>query len=112
LSIAANGNCNGTPFSPDVGTNVFVVRVSDPGGLSSTATMNLSVDPAAAIVASAMLQGTDLNLTWSGGIPPFQVQQTTNFANPIWQNIGSPVSLHTLTIPATNEATFFRIGGQ
>jgi len=112
LSIAANGNCNGTPFSPDAGTNVFLVQVSDPGGLSSTATMNLSVDPAAAIIANAMLQGTDLNLFWSGGIAPFQVQQATNLANPVWQDIGSPVSSHTLTIPATNGATFFRIGGQ
>jgi hypothetical protein len=112
LSIAANGNCNGTPFSPDAGTNVFLVQVSDPGGLSSTATMNLCVDPAAPIIANAMLQGTDLALSWSGGIPPFQVQQTTNLANTSWQNIGSPASSHALTIPATNNATYFRIGGQ
>jgi hypothetical protein len=112
LSIAANGNCNGTPFSPDVGTNVFTVRVSDPGGLSSTATMILIVDPAAPIIVSSMAQGTDFTLFWSGGIPPFQVQQITNLANPVWQNVGSPLSSHTLTIPGGNDGTFFRVGGQ
>jgi hypothetical protein len=42
------------------------------------------------------------------------VQQTTKLLNPnpLWQNVGSPSSAHTLTIPVTNRAAFFRIGGQ
>ena len=74
--------------------------------------MNLRVNPAAAIIANAILQGTNVMLTWSGGIAPFQVQQKTNLLNPGWQNVGSPSSTHTLTIPVSNRATFFRIGGQ
>jgi predicted alpha-1,6-mannanase (GH76 family) len=113
LNIAPNGNCNGTPFSPDVGTNAFLVRVSDPGGLSSTATMNLIVDPAAPIIVDSTIDGTDLTLFWSGGIPPFQVQQITNLAYPFWQNVGSPVSSQSLTIPGGNAPlTFFRVGGR
>jgi len=74
--------------------------------------MNLSVNPAPPIILSSLVQGTDLTLFWSGGITPFQVQQTTNVANPVWQNVGSPLSSHTLTIPGTNDGAFFRVGGQ
>jgi hypothetical protein len=52
-------------------------------------------------------------LSWSGGVSPYQVQMTTNLANPNWQNVGSPVTSGTLlTITPTNASTFYRIVGQ
>src|SRR5204862_7767674 len=78
LSVAGNGLLNGTPLSPDVDTNVFTVRVSDPAGLLNTATMNVVVLPAPPIVISANLQGTNLLLNWTGGIAPYQVVLSTN----------------------------------
>jgi hypothetical protein len=43
LAVASNGALSGTPFSASVGTNSFLVRVTDSGGLSNTATMNITV---------------------------------------------------------------------
>jgi hypothetical protein len=112
LNVFSNGTLSGTPFSGDTGTNVFVMMVSDPAGLSSTATMNLAVAAAPAIVSSAALQGTSLMLNWSGGIPPYQVQQATNLTNPVWENLGAPTSANGISVPATNGTAFYRVFGQ
>jgi len=47
LSVAANGTLSGTPGAGDVGANVFTVQVNATGG-SDTATLNITVDAAAA----------------------------------------------------------------
>jgi hypothetical protein len=112
LSVASNGSLSGTPLSSDAGTNVFLVKVSDPAGLFSTATMNLPVAAAPSMFSAAVFQGTNLLLVWSGGIPPYQVWQTTNMLNPTWEPVGPPTSANNLLVPVTNPATFYRIGSQ
>jgi hypothetical protein len=112
LSVFSNGTLSGTPLSSDAGTNLFVMMVSDPAGLSSTATMNLAVAPAPAIVSSGVLLGNNLMLNWSGGIAPYQVQQATNLTNPFWENLGAPTSANGISVPATNDAAFYRVFGQ
>jgi len=54
--------------------------------------MSLVVIAAPSIVTSAGLQGNQLMLGWTGGIAPYQVQMTTNLANPVWQNAGVPLA--------------------
>ena len=112
LSVASNGSLSGTPISSDVGTNAFVVRATDPGGLFSTATMNLVVVAAPPIIVSAVLQGTNLQLNWVGGIAPYQVQFTTNLPSTDWQNLGAPVSANSLLVSPTNGTAFYRLYGQ
>jgi hypothetical protein len=112
LSVLSNGSLSGTPVSSDSGTNAFLVRVTDTGGLSSTAVMNLPVAAAPAIVLSATLQGTNLLLNWSGGITPYQVQTASDLGNPVWQNVGTPSGATSLSVPATNGAAFYRVYGQ
>jgi uncharacterized repeat protein (TIGR03803 family) len=48
LSVASNGVVSGTPPANAIGTNVFVVSLTDPNGVSNTATMIVPVilDPA------------------------------------------------------------------
>src|SRR5262249_26562245 len=46
LLVAGNGALSGTPTDADAGTDTFTVRASDPFGLFSSATMNISVIPA------------------------------------------------------------------
>jgi len=111
LGVAANGSLAGTPLSSDVGTNSFVVSVTDPGGLSSSATMIINVSAAPPIISSISFQGADLLLSWTGGIAPYQVLMTTNLANPNWANLGTPVG-NSLTITPSNDATWYRIIGQ
>jgi predicted esterase len=43
LSVAANGTLSGTPGNSNVGSNNFVVRVTDAGGLSADAAFNVTV---------------------------------------------------------------------
>ncbi len=112
LAVAGNGALSGTPFSSDVGDNSFLVSATDPGGLSSTATLNIAVTPAPPIIATVALQGTNLLLNWSGGIAPYQVLMTTTLDPPAWQPLGPPSNAASLLFPATNPAAIYRVLGQ
>jgi hypothetical protein len=113
LIVGTDGTLSGTPLASDAGTNNFEVSVTDPGGLSATATLNISVNPVTPFVASFTTQSTgSLGLSWAGGNGPFQVQWTTNLVNPVWQNLGSTISSNSVVIVPTNGAMFYRIIGQ
>jgi hypothetical protein len=86
--------------------------VTDPGGLSNTATLYLTVLPAAPIVSSFLNSTNGLWLIWSGGIAPFQLQMCTDLAASNWSNVGSPISSNTFNLLPTNPATFYRLVGQ
>ena len=57
-------------------------------------------------------QGGNLLLSWTGGIPPYQVQVTTNLSAVAWQDFGSATSSASLLITPANNAAFYRILGQ
>jgi hypothetical protein len=112
LSVATDGLLSGTPLSGDVGSNSFVVSATDPGGISNTATMNITVTTAPPIISTISVQAGSLLLSWSSGIVPYQVQATTNLLNPDWQNVGGTISSNSLSVTPTNDAMFYRIVGQ
>jgi uncharacterized repeat protein (TIGR03803 family) len=112
LSVAGNGGLSGTPLSGNVGTNAFIVNVSDLDGLSNNATMYINVTPAAAIVVQISPQGSNLMLTWTGGIAPYQVKVTTDLNSPVWQNLGSPASVTNLVLSPSNVSAYYQIQGQ
>lgn len=112
LNVSGGGALYGTPLSPDVGPNSFVVSVTDPGGLSNTATLNISVQAAPPIIPSITNTSTNLVLNWSGGISPFQVEMSTNLSNPDWINIGSSITSNQFFVLPTNPAAFYQITGQ
>jgi len=112
LSVAGSGGLAGTPYSADVGTNVFLVSVGDAYGLSNTATLNLPVTAAPPIVMSLVFQGTQVTLNWVGGIAPYQVQAATNLAAPDWQPLGAALNTNSLLVASTNGTTFYRLSGQ
>src|ERR1051326_8255253 len=112
LSVAGNGAPSGPPTASDPGTECFTVRANDPAGLFNTATIIISVIPAPPIIASVSLQDTNLVLTWSGGLGPFQVQMATDLSTPVWQNVGGPIATNTLSLSISNDAAFYRIIGQ
>jgi hypothetical protein len=113
LTVSADGQLSGTPLPGDAGDNTFVVSVTDSGGLTATATMDIVVSASTPFVSSITPQsdGT-LQLNWSGGTGPFQVQVTTNLIAPDWQNIGDPVSGNSIFVTPTNDTMFYRIIGQ
>jgi hypothetical protein len=112
LSVAANGTLSGTPLSPDVGSDSFVVSATDPTGTTTDATMTINVTPAPPIVLTLSLENADLALSWAGGIAPYQVQTTTNPVSPNWSDFGNSVSGNNITIVPTNVGTFYRVVGE
>src|SRR5262249_48249826 len=104
LAVAANGTLSGTPLSAGDGADSFVVSATDPGGKSNSATMNITVSPAPAIMIFASLQGTNLMLNWSGGIAPYYVQLATDLTSPSWQTIVGPTNTMSLTLAPSNSA--------
>ena len=111
LSVGADGTLSGEPYSADDGTNSFEVSVTDAAGLSSTGIMYLTVTPAPSIVPTATAQGSNLNLSWTGGIGPFQIQTTTNLADPNWVDVGDPITGNSVLITPTNSPAFYQVVG-
>ena len=95
-----------------MGANSFVVSVTDPGGLSSSATLTINAAPAPPIISTLSFQGANLLLSWTGGIAPYQVQMTTNLAGSVWENIGGPINGNSLALSPTNAAAFYQLYGQ
>jgi hypothetical protein len=113
LIVATDGSISGTPLSADVGPNSFVVSATDPGSLTSSATLNLNVTPAPPIFSGVTLQATNLLLlSWSGGIAPYRVQMATNLISPVWQNITGLLNTNAIQLQLSNDAAFYRIQGQ
>jgi Putative Ig domain len=112
LNVAANGVLSGTPLSADIGDNSFQVSVTDSGGLSNTATMNITVRVPSPIVLTITPQAGGLLLNWSGGAGPYQLQAATNLVNPNWQNIGGTISSNSFSITPTEGEMFYRAIGQ
>ena len=112
LTVASDGTLSGTPAVGDTGTNSIGVRATDPRGLFGTATLMISVAMQQPLISTLTPQGSSLLLSWSGGNGPFQVQMTTNAANPNWQAIAGPMSGTTFAITPTNDVSFYRIVGQ
>jgi len=110
LSVAPNGTLSGTPLSANVGDNNFVVTVVDSFGLAGTAMMDITVMAAPPIVSTISSQSGGLQLDWTGGIAPYQVQATPNLVNPTWQIVGATNGTSLFLIP-TNDIMFYQIIG-
>jgi hypothetical protein len=85
LNVAADGQLSGVPLPGDAGTNSFVVRVTDSGGLSDTAMLNLVVIPAPPRIVGVTLSGGNLIFSGANGAPgwPCYVLASTNLALPL-----------------------------
>jgi hypothetical protein len=112
LNVSGGGVLSGTPLSPDAGLNSFVVSVTDTGGSSNTATLNINVQSAPAIISSIANNTTNFILNWTGGIAPFQVQMSTNLVQPNWTVIGDSISSNMFIIEPSDPAEFYRIIGK
>jgi uncharacterized repeat protein (TIGR03803 family) len=112
LNVAADGKLPGVPTVTDLGANSFAVSLTDKYGWTSSATLNIAVVPVPFITAVITSQGTNLVLSWSGRLPPYQVHMASDLANPNWQNLASPTTNTTMLLVPTNTGGFYRIQGQ
>jgi hypothetical protein len=108
--VAANGALSGAPASANLGANAFMVLVVDSGGLSAVANLSINVTPPP-LVVSLLQQGTNLMMTWTGGMAPYQVMTTTNLGS-AWQNVGSPGNATNMVVTPSNASAFYLIQGQ
>ena len=69
LVVAASGTLSGMPANSDAGTNSFVVRVTDGGGLSNNATMTIYVNGAPSFTSNPFSHpGVNAGQPYSGTI--------------------------------------------
>jgi len=85
LNVAADGGLSGVPQPGDAGTNRFVVRVTDSGGLFDEATLELIVLPSPPQFTAVTLSGGSLIFNGTNGAPgwPYYVLASTNLALPL-----------------------------
>ena len=112
LNVSSAGALSGMPISGDAGLNTFAVSVTDTGSLSNVATLNINVQPAAPIISGIVNTSTNILLSWTGGIAPFQVQMSTNLAETNWVIIGDLVSSNTFIVTPGDPGDFYRIMGR
>jgi len=64
------------------------------------------------VITSLTITGGTAVLSWTGGQPPYVVEQTPSLgAGAVWQPVGSLLTGTQLVVPLTNQAGFFRVGG-
>jgi len=66
--------------------------------------------PISTVITAAAEQNT-VQLSWSGGYPPFTVQTSDNLANPVWTITSENITNRTLSIQAQGTAGFYRVTG-
>ena len=112
LTVSSSGIVSGEPFSANAGANSFVVSVTDSLNLSGTATLVITVLPPPPILSSISASGTNFALNWIGGIPPYQVQESTDLTTSAWVNLGGALITNSSLVTSSNAAAFYRISGQ
>jgi uncharacterized repeat protein (TIGR03803 family) len=112
LSVAPNGSLTGTPFSTNVGTNIFIVSVADYEGLSNNATMYINVVPGSPIRVQLTSQGSNLLLTWSGGIAPYQVSTASDLNATVWRNLDGPIIGTNMLLVPSNRNAYYHVQGR
>jgi hypothetical protein len=110
LNVAGNGVLSGVPANSDANTNSFVVSVTDPGGLSNTATLFIYVNGAPSFTVDPFaLPGINAGQNYSGTIATNatdpNLSDTLTFAKvsgPVWLNVAADGTLSGL--PANSDA--------
>ena len=89
---------------------IYTVELSANDGVHAVAYDAVDITVTNAINVSIALAGTNVNVSWTGGVAPFVVQQTTALPA-AWNNIVT-TSVNSTNIPITNTTGFFRVMGQ
>src|SRR5205823_2103599 len=63
------------------------------------------------ILLNAALVGANLSISWTGGVPPYILQQTDSLLPNAWSGVVT-TSMQNATVPITNSGSFFRVQGQ
>jgi hypothetical protein len=90
---------------------VYTLEVSADDGIHAVAYDTVVIVVTSAISLSIVPAGTNVNLTWRGGSPPFALQRADAFPAAAWTGLLT-TSVQTASVPITKTSGFLRVQGQ
>ena len=90
---------------------VYTLLLSADDGVHAVAYDAVIITVAQSIVAAATLDDTNVTVTWTGGLPPYVVEQSAGPPVISWSAVVT-TSNQSVNFPITNEVGFFRVKGQ
>jgi hypothetical protein len=90
---------------------VYTLELSANDGVHAVAYDALVITVTNMITVSITRTGTNVNMSWTGGSPPFVVQETGSLPAGSWSNVVT-TSAQSTNIPIANITGFFRVTGQ
>lgn len=90
---------------------IYTLELSADDGVHPVAYDAVVITVVDAITVSLTRSGTNLNLSWAGGVAPYVVQRTGVLPTVSWSDVVT-TSGNSTNIPITNTAGFFRVKGQ
>jgi hypothetical protein len=104
---AAQTNTTATLSVP----GVYTLELSANDGVHAVAYDAVVITVTTVINVSILCAGTTVNLNWTGGLPPFVVEQAGTLPAGAWSGVVT-TSLQNASVPLTNQAEYFRIRRQ
>jgi len=104
---AAQTNTTATFSAP----GVYTLELSANDGVHAVACDAAVVTVSNVIAMAAARSGLNLNLSWTGGTPPFVVERTGALPAGSWSGVVT-TGLQNASVPMTNPPAFFRVRGQ
>ena len=105
------GNINQTNTTATFNeAGVYTLMLSASNGIHSVAYDAVVVTATPAITLAITREGTNLNLTWTGGAPPYVIERATNSPLIGWSDVVT-TSVQNASVPITAANGFFRIRG-
>jgi PKD repeat protein len=90
---------------------IYTLELSAADGVHAVAYDAVVITVTNGIIMSITFTGTNVNVSWTGGSPPYVVQWAGAFpANP-WSDLVT-TSANSTNVPLTNITEFFRVIGQ
>ena len=90
---------------------IYTLELSADDSLHAVAYDAVVINVSNIITLSIARSGTDVNVSWVGGSPPFVLQRAGSLPATTWTDLVT-TSLQSTNLPITNTAGFFRVKGQ
>jgi hypothetical protein len=89
---------------------VYTLRLSADDGTHAVAYDAVVLTVTSGVTLAVTPNGTNVNLSWNGGTPPFVVQRSSGLAPASWSGVVT-TSQQSIMLPRTNGSGFFRVRG-
>ncbi len=90
---------------------IYTLELSANDDVHATAYDAVVINVTDSIIVSIVRTGTNVNVSWVGGLPPYTVQRTTILPAGSWSDLVTTTANST-NLPITNTTGFFRVTGQ